>query len=101
MPLRSVDAKALAQRIFADCIGVAEDLEGRAIVSRKNGLDISAKNVIAQIGRNVANAQRAIGTAVVGVRRGGRGQRIGESLSPGAMLIENGLGRGTWVKPEG
>jgi hypothetical protein len=67
---------------------VAGDVEPGAVEVGQDRLEEVPDGVLAQVRRDVADAQGTVGRAVVGVRTGGRRQGRRVTLRPAAMLLE-------------
>ena len=92
-PLVGEAAQPLAGRVGRLDVGVAEDLDGLAVVGAQQRLDEEGDGVLAEVGGDVAHAQpprRVAIAAVVGPAR--RGQVIGVLHRPAAVLGEDGHG---------
>ncbi len=94
LPAVGVEFELEGEGVFVADVGVAEDFEvGVVMVGEERG-EIMAEGVVAEFGGDVADAETAIGGAVVGVR-GGDG---GEGLGVEAIEIEVGLVDGVGVE---
>ena len=78
--------KAPGEGIGTDHVGVTKDLELTMIVLAEQRQQVEADHVIAEIGRDVADPEAAVGGRLVGVRQDEPGQGRGELRVPAAML---------------
>ena len=89
-PLVGELAQVLGDLVGAPCVGVADDLDGSAVVLGDDRLDEPRDRVQAEVRRDVADAQAPLRVEVCVEVRGRdafeRRQRVGEALGPAEVL---------------
>src|SRR6476620_203995 len=90
----------MGEDVFAVGIGVAGDVEGAFVVRLKDREHEAGDGVFAEIGGDVPDAQRTIGSAIVVVELDFAAQRLGVESIVFAVFGEKGLGVGVGMKVE-
>ena len=79
--------KLAGHRVAARHLRIAGDFELPTIVLAEQRQQISADDVVAEIGRDIADPQPTVGVAVVGMGLDGTSQRLGVLAVPAALFL--------------
>ena len=87
-PMIGDSLQSLGGRVRLEHAGIAKHLELLVVVRGQDRLDEEIDGVLVKVRRDIADPQSSIGRAVVLVRRGSTRQRLGVSLAPFHVLVE-------------